>query len=128
MKCPKCFNTMVYCPDKLCYTCNNCDSYFNNTVSTPTKEELYDAGIEIKNYEKLKIAVICDNKQDFVSYIKSHNNKTYEYIYVSDSSYPHGIEFDDVIDLRAVTQMIITRMKPEWLKNNNWLKGDRNID
>lgn len=124
MKCPKCFNEMYHCPDKLCYTCKNCNSNFKNISSTPTKEELYNAGIEIKNYEKLKIAVICDNKQDFISYIKSHNTEKYDYIYVSENSYPQGIEFDDMVDLRVVTLTIITRMKPEWLKNHNWFKGD----
>jgi len=124
MRCQKCFGEMYYSPDSLSYNCKNCDTHFKCVASTPTRDELYNAGIEIKNYEKLKIAVICDNRQDFNSYVMSHNDEKYEYIYVSDNSYPHGIEFDDVIDLRAITQMIITRMKPKWLKEHKWFKGE----
>ncbi len=118
MRCPKCFNEMYYSPDSLSYNCKNCDTHFKYIASTPTRDELNDVGIEIKNCEKLKIAVICDSRQDFNSYIMSHNDEKYEYIYVSDNSYPHGIEFDDVIDLRAVTQMIMTRMKPKGLNKH----------
>ena len=72
----------------------------------------------------MKVAVICDNKEQYNSYMKSHNDcNQCEYIYVDNNNLPHGIELDDVVDLRELTRIIRARLKPEWLMKNTGFGG-----
>lgn len=74
--------------------------------------------------KKLRIAIICDNKDQFNSYIKTHKSNTQrEYIYVDNNTLPHGIDLDGFVDLRELTQIIRTRLKSSWLIKNTWYGG-----
>lgn len=74
--------------------------------------------------KKLKIAVICDNKEQYNSYVKSHKEcEQCEYIYVDNITRPMGIMLDGVVDLRELTLNILARLDPHWVFNKSRFGG-----
>ena len=71
----------------------------------------------MKRNKKVRIGVICDNKEQYNSYVESHKGcKQCEYIYISEYELPHGIDLYDAIDLRELTRLIRTRVSATRLK------------
>ncbi len=65
----------------------------------------------MKENKKVRIGVICDNKEQYNSYVESHKKcKQYEYIYISEYVLPHGIDLYDAVDLRELTRLVRTRV------------------
>lgn len=60
-----------------------------------------------------RIAVVCDNKEQFKTYMKTHKvNNNCKYIYVDQFNLPRGTDFHQVIDLREVSLAIKSRIVP----------------
>ena len=67
--------------------------------------------------KKIRIGVICDNKEQYNSYVESHKDwKQCEYIYISEYELPHGIDLYDAVDLRELTRLIRARVSATRLK------------
>ena len=71
----------------------------------------------MKRNKKVRIGVICDNKEQYNSYVESHKDcKQYEYIYISEYELPHGIDLYDAVDLRELTRLVRARVSATRLK------------
>ena len=58
-----------------------------------------------------RIAVVCDNKEQFETYMKTHKvNDNCKYIYVNQFNLPYGTDFHQIIDLREVSLAIKSRL------------------
>ena len=71
----------------------------------------------MKRNKKIRIGVICDNKEQYSSYVESHKDcKQCEYIYISEYELPHGIDLYDAVDLRELTRLVRARVSATRLK------------
>ena len=71
----------------------------------------------MKRNKKVRIGVICDNKEQYNSYAESHKGcKQCEYIYISEYELPHGIDLYDAVDLRELTRLVRARVSATRLK------------
>lgn len=71
----------------------------------------------MKRNKKIRIGVICDNKEQYNSYVESHKGcKQCEYIYISEYELPHGIDLYDAVDLRELTRLVRARVSATRLK------------
>ena len=71
----------------------------------------------MKRNKKIRIGVICDNKEQYNSYVESHKDcKQCEYIYISEYELPHGIDLYDAVDLRELTRLVRARVSATRLK------------
>ena len=71
----------------------------------------------MKRNKKIRIGIICYNKEQYNSYVKSHKDcKQCEYIYISEYELPHGIDLYDAVDLRELTRLVRARVSATRLK------------
>ncbi len=72
----------------------------------------------MKRNKKIRIGVICDNREQYENYIR--NNAVLlperEYIYISEYELPHGIDLYDAVDLRELTRNVRARVSATRLK------------
>ena len=78
----------------------------------------------MKGNKKVRIGVICDNKEQYNSYVESHKGcKQCEYIYIDNITRPMGIMLDGAVDLRELTLTILARLDPHWVFNKSRFGG-----
>ena len=76
--------------------------------------------------KKLKIAVICDNKEQFENYVCLQDTNKYEFLYFSPYNYPNGTCVDGFKDLRELTRIVIARLSQQWWRNK--YKNDKSTN
>lgn len=72
----------------------------------------------MKRNKKIRIGVICDNREQYEKYIQNVAVllPKREYIYISETNLPHGIDLYDAIDLRELTRNVRARISATRLK------------
>lgn len=72
----------------------------------------------MKENKKVRIGVICDNREQYEKYIRNIAVllPEREYVYISEYELPHGIDLYDAVDLRELTRLVRTRVSATRLK------------
>ena len=72
----------------------------------------------MKGNKKVRIGVICDNREQYKEYIRNVAVllPEREYIYISEYTLPHGIDLYDAVDLRELTKIVRARVSATRLK------------
>ena len=72
----------------------------------------------MKRNKKIRIGVICDNREQYEKYIQNVTAllPKREYIYISEYDLPHGIDLYDAVDLRELTRLVRARVSATRLK------------
>lgn len=72
----------------------------------------------MKRNKKIKVGVICDNREQYEKYIQNVAIllPKREYIYITEHNLPHGIDLYDAVDLRELTRIVRARVSATRLK------------